>query len=107
RRSPSMSAASPCPSPRRSRRPSIPPTRGSRAEAAQAMESYVFASVLLAAAMHAGWNAILKLNLEPLRAITLVSIAAGVPAVLLLPFVPIPHPDAWIYLFASLVIHLG
>ena len=71
------------------------------------MDSHIFVSVLLAAAMHAGWNAILKLNLEPLRAITLVSIAAGVPAIVLLPFVPVPHPDAWFYLFASLAIHLG
>ena len=47
------------------------------------MESYVFLAVLLAAAMHAGWNALLKLDVEPLRAITLISIAAGMPAVVL------------------------
>ena len=69
------------------------------------MESYVFLAVLAAAAFHAGWNAILKLRLEPLLAMSLIAAASGLVAVPLLPFVDTPHPDSWIFLFASLVIH--
>ena len=45
------------------------------------MEPHVFAAVLAAAAMHAGWNAVLKLKLEPFLAMTLVTGAAGLVAV--------------------------
>jgi drug/metabolite transporter (DMT)-like permease len=69
------------------------------------MDSTVFLAVLAAAAFHAGWNAILKLRLEPLLAMSLIAAASGLVAVPLLPFVDIPHPDSWVYLFASLVIH--
>jgi drug/metabolite transporter (DMT)-like permease len=69
------------------------------------MEAYVFLAVLAAAACHAGWNAMVKLRLEPLLATTLIAVASGLVAAPLLPFVAAPHPDSWIYLFASLVIH--
>ena len=38
------------------------------------MELYVFLAVLAAAALHAGWNAFLKLRLEPFLAMTLVGL---------------------------------
>lgn len=71
------------------------------------MEPIVFAAVLFAAALHAGWNALLKLKLEPLLAITLVSVGAGLVAVPLLPFVPFPDAAAWPFIAGSLVIHLA
>jgi drug/metabolite transporter (DMT)-like permease len=70
------------------------------------MDTHVFLAVLLAAALHAGWNATLKVRLEPLRAITLVSIASAVPAIATLTFVPLPASAAWPYIAASLIIHL-
>ena len=70
------------------------------------METHVFLAVLAAAALHAGWNALLKLRLEPLMAITLISIAAGLVAVPVLPFVPLPHAAAWPYILASLALHM-
>jgi drug/metabolite transporter (DMT)-like permease len=69
------------------------------------METTVFLAVLAAAAFHAGWNAILKLRLEPMHAMSLIAAASGLVAVPALPLVEIPHPSSWIYLFASLVIH--
>jgi drug/metabolite transporter (DMT)-like permease len=69
------------------------------------METTVFLAVLAAAAFHAGWNAILKLKLEPMHAMSLIAAASGLVAVPALPLVAIPQPDSWIYLFASLVIH--
>lgn len=71
------------------------------------MEPFVFLAVLVAALCHASWNALVKLKLEPLQSITLVSVAAGV---LGLPFVisqEFPAAAAWPYLIGSLIIHLA
>jgi drug/metabolite transporter (DMT)-like permease len=70
------------------------------------MELHVFLAVLAAAACHAGWNALLKLRLEPLLALSLIAAASGLVAVVLLPFCGLPAPSAWIYIAASLAIHL-
>lgn len=70
------------------------------------MDPIVFFAVLAAAAFHAGWNALLKVNLEPLTAISLISVACGV---VVLPFafiVPLPEPEAWPFIAMSLAIHL-
>lgn len=70
------------------------------------MDTFVFACVLLAAACHAGWNALVKLKLEPLLAITLISIACGVILLPLIPFTPPPPVASWPYIAASLAIHM-
>ena len=70
------------------------------------MESSVFLAVLVAALCHAGWNAGLKLKIDPAIAITLVAVAAGLVALPLMPFVGVPHVASWPYLGASLTIHL-
>lgn len=70
------------------------------------MDPIVFTAVLCAAAMHAGWNAIIKLNLEPLKAITLISIAYFILIGPFAPFIPLPVAEAWPYLIASLIIHI-
>jgi drug/metabolite transporter (DMT)-like permease len=70
------------------------------------MELNVFLAVLFAAACHAGWNALLKLRLEPLLALSLISAAAGLVMVVLLPIVDRPPAEAWPYIFASLAIHM-
>jgi drug/metabolite transporter (DMT)-like permease len=70
------------------------------------MDAHVFAAVLFAAACHAGWNALLKLKLEPLLALSLISAAAGLVMVVFLPFVGWPASGAWIFIAASLAIHL-
>lgn len=70
------------------------------------MENIVFLAVLFAAACHAGWNALIKVGLDPLSTTTLISIGSGVVALLLLPFVGLPAWAAWPWLIASVVIHL-
>lgn len=70
------------------------------------MDPFVFTAVLFGAAMHAGWNAIIKVDLEPLKAITLLSIAYCFLVAPLGFFVPFPVPEAWPYLVGSLVIHI-
>lgn len=70
------------------------------------MDSFVFAVMLFAAALHAGWNALLKLRVEPRIASTLLGIASGVVVLPLCFAVPLPAPEAWPFLAASAGIHL-
>jgi drug/metabolite transporter (DMT)-like permease len=70
------------------------------------MESLVFAAVLFAAACHAGWNALIKVGLEPLATTTLISLGAALVALAFIPFVGMPAAAAWPWLGASVVIHL-
>lgn len=71
------------------------------------MDFFVFCAVLAAAACHAGWNALLKLKLEPLIATALVAAASGVIAVPFTFVTGLPDPAAWPYIVASVIIHIG
>lgn len=70
------------------------------------MENFVFLAVLFAAACHAGWNALIKVGLDPLSTTTLISIGSGVVALAFAPIVGIPAWAAWPWLAASVLIHL-
>ncbi len=70
------------------------------------MENAVFLAVLFAAACHAGWNALIKVGLDPLSTTTLISIGSGIVALLFLPFVGVPAWAAWPWLLTSVVVHL-
>lgn len=70
------------------------------------MENFVFIGVLFAALCHAGWNALIKVGLDPLSTTTLISIGAAVVALVFIPLVGLPAWPAWPWLIASVVIHL-
>ena len=70
------------------------------------MENFVFLAVLFAAVCHAGWNALIKVGLDPLSTTTLISIGSGVVALMFLPLVGVPAWAAWSWLIASVLIHL-
>lgn len=70
------------------------------------MENFIFIAVLFAALCHAGWNALIKIGLDPLSTTTLISISSGVVALVLLPLVGLPAWAAWPWLIASVIIHL-
>jgi drug/metabolite transporter (DMT)-like permease len=70
------------------------------------LENFVFLAVLFAALCHAGWNALIKVGLDPLSTTTLISIGSGAVALVLLPLVGVPAWAAWPWLIASVVIHL-
>lgn len=73
------------------------------------MDTTVFLAMLVAAFFHAGWNALLKLKVEPLVAVVLVSAGSSLvtlPLLPLLPFVGVPATGSWPFLAASLLIHL-
>jgi drug/metabolite transporter (DMT)-like permease len=67
----------------------------------------VFGAVLAAAAMHAGWNALLKIRLEPFLSMTLITVSAGLIGVPFLLAFGLPRSAAWPWLLASLTFHLG
>lgn len=70
------------------------------------MDTFVFGMVLVAAALHAGWNALLKVRVEPRIASTLLGIASGIVTMPLCLVFPLPDPAAWPFIAASAVIHL-
>jgi drug/metabolite transporter (DMT)-like permease len=70
------------------------------------MDAFVFTAVLLAAACHAGWNAVIKRGLDPLATTALISVGAAVVGLAALPFVGLPAPAAWPWVVASVLIHL-
>jgi drug/metabolite transporter (DMT)-like permease len=70
------------------------------------LENAVFLAVLFAAACHAGWNALIKVGLDPLSTTTLISLGSGLVALVALPFVGMPAAAAWPWIVASTVIHL-
>lgn len=66
----------------------------------------VAALVLLAAVLHASWNALVKVGKDRLLTMTVI-MGVGLFSVVLLPFVQAPARESWLYLFLSVVIHGG
>jgi drug/metabolite transporter (DMT)-like permease len=71
------------------------------------VDPFVFGAVLAAAAMHASWNAFLKLRLTPLQGMTLIAAASGLIALPFLVAFGWPKAEAWPWLFASMLLHIG
>ncbi|TIP43563.1 EamA family transporter [Mesorhizobium sp.] len=67
----------------------------------------VFFAVLAAAAMHAIWNALVKVHLDRFLSITLMTLGMGAVALLALPFVGVPKAEVWPYIIASVIFHMG
>ena len=65
----------------------------------------VIALVLLAALLHATWNAVGKASADPLGGIALITATGGIAIACLIPFVPAPARAAWPYLAASVALH--
>jgi drug/metabolite transporter (DMT)-like permease len=70
------------------------------------MSVVVFASVLLAAALHASWNALIKSSEN--KALTTIMVAASATAfaAVAIPFLPLPDRSSWPFLAASVVVHI-
>lgn len=73
----------------------------------QCLDTTVFAVVVAAAALHAGWNALLKIGLDRYLTASLIQIGAGCIAVLALPFFELPRAGAWPYIALSALLHIG
>ena len=62
--------------------------------------------VLVAALLHAAWNAIVKSSTDKLLDAATLSIAAALICLVILPFLPIPEAASWPWLAASAVLHV-
>lgn len=67
----------------------------------------VFLAVLTAAALHAGWNALVKIKLDPFLAMTLIAVSCGIIAAPALLITGLPNKEAWFWIFLSTVLHLA
>jgi drug/metabolite transporter (DMT)-like permease len=70
------------------------------------MATLVFVAVLFAAACHAGWNALIKIGLDPLSTTILIAIGAAAVSLAGLPICRHAASAAWPWLIGSAVIHL-
>ncbi|MCF6445379.1 DMT family transporter [Nereida sp. MMG025] len=67
----------------------------------------VFCVVVLAALLHATWNAMVKSGSDKFAGMVAMGLGQSVFAGLALVFFPMPALEAWPYLVASIVLHLG
>jgi drug/metabolite transporter (DMT)-like permease len=70
------------------------------------MPPIVFAAVLLGAALHATWNAVIKGGADKLLSTVLVAAASGLAALAALPFLPLPARAAWPFIAASAAVQV-
>ncbi len=70
------------------------------------LDPTVLLLVLLAAVLHATWNAFVKSGEDKLVLLALVIFSGSVPAFFLLPFLPLPATESWPFLVVSVVVHL-
>lgn len=71
------------------------------------MSLVVFLSVLAAAAMHASWNALVKVRTDRFASITITSLGMALFAAPAIPFVEVPSASVWPWIVASVIIHIG
>jgi drug/metabolite transporter (DMT)-like permease len=71
------------------------------------MSLAVFLAVLLAAALHAGWNALVKTGLDRFSSILFLGLVQGGIALLLLPVFGLPPSSAWPWVLAGSALHSG
>ncbi len=63
--------------------------------------------VLLSAAMHAGWNFIVKASADRFLDYTGLAVAGAVVAACILPWLPLPAAASWPWLLTTTFIHVG
>jgi drug/metabolite transporter (DMT)-like permease len=71
------------------------------------MDAVVLALVLLAAVLHASWNALVKVGGDPFVRLALLNVVSGLCALPILFMVAAPAVASWPYLFGSVVIHFA
>lgn len=71
------------------------------------MTAPVFAAVLLAALLHAGWNAFVKVGTDRFLSILSMALFQGAIGLLLAPFFPAPALAAWPWVLLGSALHSG
>jgi drug/metabolite transporter (DMT)-like permease len=70
------------------------------------MSPTVFAAVLLAAFLHAAWNAVVKGGGDKMLSTVMVAVTAGLIAAVALPALPQPAAASWPFIAASMGVHV-
>ena len=63
--------------------------------------------VLFAAALHAGWNALIKIRGDRLVVMAVVTLAGSLVSLLAVFLLPLPDPASWPLLALTIVLHTG
>ncbi|CAM5468776.1 drug/metabolite transporter (DMT)-like permease [Aquamicrobium terrae] len=71
------------------------------------MSALVFLAVLSAAAMHASWNALVKVHLDRFLSVTQLTLGMAAMALAAAPFVEFPKAEVWPWIAASVCFHMG
>ncbi|CAH2786124.1 MAG: Permeases of the drug/metabolite transporter (DMT) superfamily [uncultured Paraburkholderia sp.] len=75
--------------------------------ASYSMLSYTGGLVLVAALLHASWNALLHGNRDRFLSMTWMSVAIAAVSTLIVMFTPLPAAAAWPYVVTSGLVHIG
>jgi drug/metabolite transporter (DMT)-like permease len=71
------------------------------------MTTTVFLVVLVAAVLHAAWNALIKHGGDPVFRLAVTTLTGSAMAAPLLPFLAVPPAAAWPWLLGSVATHIG
>ena len=71
------------------------------------MSLSVFLAVMLAAVLHAGWNAVVKTGLSKQTSMFLLAVGHAAIGMAVVPFFPLPPAQVWPWLLASGLIHMA
>jgi drug/metabolite transporter (DMT)-like permease len=71
------------------------------------MSSSILLVVLLAAVLHASWNAMLRAGADRLWSMTIMCIAIAIACAAAAPFVTVPAQASWLYAVLSALLHTG
>lgn len=69
------------------------------------MSIFVFISVMFAALLHAGWNALIKNGVDKQAGMLLLTLGHAFIGLCFIPFFPVPTGQVWLWLLASGIIH--
>jgi drug/metabolite transporter (DMT)-like permease len=69
------------------------------------MTTEILLLVLLAAALNAGWNAMIKVSGDRVATMAVVTLMGALVSLLVLPFVSLPDPASWPLLALAIVLH--
>ena len=71
------------------------------------MEPFVFFAVLLAAGLHASWNALIRAGSNRFQGMLLLTVSQGFFGVIMAVASPFPKGEVWLWLIGSGVLHAG
>ncbi|NOE26468.1 DMT family transporter [Ruegeria sp. HKCCD6157] len=71
------------------------------------MTLFVVLIILLAALLHAVWNAIVKTAADRTTMLGLVALGQVLPAAVMVMALPLPNPESFVYILLSTVVHFG